>query len=81
MHNAFQLPGVDGAFALDHPRNLPMRTRVASMAYDEMSSDGPLYKVISLLSISSNNFQVDHPFFLVSFIFFVGNSYTTTIAL
>lgn len=44
-HNAFQLPGRDDSLPPSHPRNLPMRTRVASMAYDEMNPHGPLYQL------------------------------------
>ena len=35
-HNAYQLPGTDQALPDTHPRNVPMRTRVASTAYDEL---------------------------------------------
>jgi len=41
-HNAFQLPGKVATHPPSHPRNLEMRTRVASMAYDEMSPSNPL---------------------------------------
>ena len=44
-HNAFQLSGVDSAYQEDHPRNLLMRTKVASIAYDELERQGPLYQL------------------------------------
>ena len=36
-HNAYQLPGTDPNLPDNHPRNVPMRTRVASTAYDELA--------------------------------------------
>ena len=39
-HNAYQIPDPDASLPEDHVRNLKMRTRVASTAYDEL--DGPL---------------------------------------
>jgi hypothetical protein len=44
-HNAFQLPATDATLPPSHPRNIQMRTRVASMAYDELDRHGPLYKL------------------------------------
>ena len=41
-HNAYQRPGVDPAYPQDHVRNLRMRTRVASIAFDELDPQGPL---------------------------------------
>jgi hypothetical protein len=36
-HNAYQLPGTDPNLPDNHPRDVPMRTRVASTAYDELA--------------------------------------------
>jgi hypothetical protein len=44
-HNAFQLSGIDKNYQQDHPRNLLMRTKVASIAYDELERQGPLYQL------------------------------------
>ena len=43
-HNAYQLSGQDENYADTHPRNVFMRTRVASLAYDELEiGRSPLY--------------------------------------
>eukprot|EP00938_MAST-03A_sp_MAST-3A-sp1_P004082 g4082.t1 len=43
-HNAYQLSGHDENYADTHPRNVFMRTRVASLAYDELEiGRSPLY--------------------------------------
>ena len=43
-HNAYQLSGQDDNYADTHPRNVFMRTRVASLAYDELEiGRSPLY--------------------------------------
>jgi hypothetical protein len=42
-HNAYQLPGTDNTLPARHIRNVVMRTRVASTAYDELPRDGPLW--------------------------------------
>ena len=44
-HNAYQIPGADSSFSDTHPRNVFMRTRVASTAYDELPKDGPLHQL------------------------------------
>ena len=44
-HNAYQIPEIDDSYAETHPRNVFMRTRVASTAYDELPKDGPLYNL------------------------------------
>ena len=44
-HNAFQLPDLDAQLPDNHPRNVLMRTRVASVAYDELDRRGPLYQL------------------------------------
>ena len=42
-HNAYQLPPDDsGLFGKTHVRNLPMRTRVASNAFDELGAESAL---------------------------------------
>ena len=42
--NAYQLSGRDDDFPETHPRNVFMRTRVASLAYDELEiGRSPLY--------------------------------------
>ena len=45
FHNAFQLPGTDANYSNNHPRNVFMQTRVASLAYDELNREGPLYQL------------------------------------
>ena len=47
MHNAYQLPGVDLALPVDHIRNVRMRTRVASTAFDELDPRGALRSLYS----------------------------------
>jgi len=42
-HNAYQLPGIDPDLPETHVRNMMMRTRVASTAYDEVQ--GPLRRL------------------------------------
>jgi len=45
-HNAYQLSGYDNKFDSNHPRNVFMRTRVASLAYDELEAGkSPLYNL------------------------------------
>ena len=41
-HNAYQAPSPDPALPPTHVRNLPMRTRVASTAFDELAPDSAL---------------------------------------
>jgi len=41
-HNAYQAPSADPALPPTHVRNLPMRTRVASTAFDELAPDSAL---------------------------------------
>jgi hypothetical protein len=46
-HNAYQLPGIDESLPMNHPRNLAMKTQVASIAFDEMTDEDPLRKLYS----------------------------------
>jgi hypothetical protein len=41
-HNIYQLPGFDTELGENHPRNRPLNTQVASIAYDELDSSGQL---------------------------------------
>ena len=44
-HNAYQLSASDSSLPDAHVRNLRMRTRVASTAYDELAADGALRRL------------------------------------
>lgn len=44
-HNAYQLPEEDPSLPPRHARNLKMRTRVASIAYDELKQEGTLRRL------------------------------------
>ena len=48
IHNAYQRSALDARFPDDHVRNMKMRTRVASTAFDELDEDGVLKRLYRL---------------------------------
>lgn len=47
-HNAYQLPGTDVSLSPTHARNVRMRTRVSSIAFDELPAERGLARLYAL---------------------------------